>query len=167
MWNFWLCSTGRFWWRGGGPLFPPGGPGSVFALCCQKVIDDFLKFRENLLTDLNWSVKRICGPSQGAKVIVNLQRFAEWPLSAVSDPAVWQTAQISKWTGTPCLKLWRRPASSRKIYSAKDAGVRDKNLHSACTYGFSALKLDRRLPKLERMCCIPEKTAKTNAKTLF
>ena len=49
----------------------------VFALCCQKIIDDFLKFRENLLTDLNWSVKRICGPSQGAKVIVNLQRFAE------------------------------------------------------------------------------------------
>ena len=75
---------------------PPGGPGSVFALCCQKVIDDFLKFRENLLTDLNRSVKRIRDPSQGAKVIVNLQRFQEWPLSAVSDPAVWQTAQISK-----------------------------------------------------------------------
>ena len=58
-------------------LKPSGGRGSVLALCCQKIIDDFLKFRENLLTDLNWSVKRICGPSQGAKVIVNLQRFAE------------------------------------------------------------------------------------------
>ena len=57
------------------PVLPPGGPGSVFALCCQKVIDDFLKFRENLLTDLNRSVKRIRDPSQGAKVIVNLQRF--------------------------------------------------------------------------------------------
>ena len=34
-------------------------------------------------------------------------------------------------------------------------------------HGFSAPKLDYRLPKLGRMCCIPEKTAKKNAWTLL
>ena len=43
--------------------------------------------------------------------------------------------------------------------SAQDAGVQVETLHRACTW-FSAPRLCWHLPKLERMCCTPDKIAR-------
>ena len=61
----------------------PGAQVLFLLSVVRRLLMIFWNSGKNFLTDLNWSVKRICGPSPGANVIVNLQRFAVWPLSAV------------------------------------------------------------------------------------